>query len=155
MPGNFHEVPEWVLSHWPEPNYVDPVRRTWMAPFAIVQPAVSTVLIAGRFWLRATKQAGGFGLDDVFIAIGWVCYRHCQCAVLSDNNTGLLSRPLRPRSHGCGMVRHRSTHLGRSPFSLRRRSPSRLGGASPLPHQHLRDEDLRPPVPPAHGGRHL
>lgn len=72
MPGNFHAVPEWILEQWPEPNYIDPVRRTWMAPFALVFPAVSTILIAGRFWLRATKQSGAFGLDDLFIGIGWV-----------------------------------------------------------------------------------
>lgn len=73
MPGNFHEVPEYIRDHWPAPNYVDPVRRTWMPEFASILPAVSTVLIAGRFWLRATKQAGGFGLDDLFIGLGWVC----------------------------------------------------------------------------------
>jgi len=72
MPGNFHEIPEYVLDTWPKPNYVDPVRRPWLPAFAMIFPAVSTILISGRFWLRATRQAGGFGIDDVFISIGWV-----------------------------------------------------------------------------------
>lgn len=106
MPGNIHEVPEHVLAHWPEPNYVDPVTRSWLPAFAFVFPAVSTVLIAGRFWLRATKQAGGFGLDDVFIFLGWVrrasfaVERRHQLTHKVDN----LNRSLNRRLLRCSMV---------------------------------------------------
>lgn len=97
MPGNFHPVPEWVLERWPEPNYVDPVRRPWMPAFATVFPAVSTVLIAGRFWLRATKEAGSFGLDDLFIAVGWVRQEVSilQQEAAADTAAGRLSWTLR------------------------------------------------------------
>ena len=73
-----------------------------MPEFATVLPVVSTILIAGRFWLRATKQAGGFGLDDLFIGIGWVRRersenRHCDYA---DTMTGLLHWSFRPCDSG-------------------------------------------------------
>ena len=72
MPGNFHEVPASIIATWPKPNYVDPVRRTWLPALACTLLAVSTVLISGRFFLRIRKQAGAFGYDDALIAIGWL-----------------------------------------------------------------------------------
>ena len=71
MPGNFHAVPEAVLATWPKPNYIDPVRRPWLPAVAMTLLGVSTVLISGRFYLRARRQAGDFGLDDLFIFVGW------------------------------------------------------------------------------------
>lgn len=72
MPGNFHAVPESVIASWPEPNYIDPVRRSWMPAFACTFLGVSTVLVAGRFYLRARNKAGAFGLDDLLIFTGWL-----------------------------------------------------------------------------------
>lgn len=72
MPGNFHEVPQSVVEAWPDPNYIDPVRRGWMPAFAMTWQIASTLLVAGRFYLRARKQAGSFGLDDLMIFIGWL-----------------------------------------------------------------------------------
>lgn len=72
MPGNFHTIPPSIVASWPPPNYVDPVRRSWLPILACTLLGVSTVLIAGRFYLRARKQAGDFGLDDLFISVGWL-----------------------------------------------------------------------------------
>lgn len=57
---------------WPPANYINPVRRTWLPAFAIAWQALSTLLLAGRFYLRARKQAGSFGLDDLLIFFGWL-----------------------------------------------------------------------------------
>ncbi|KAF2173601.1 hypothetical protein M409DRAFT_48556 [Zasmidium cellare ATCC 36951] len=72
MPGNFNAIPESVLQSWPKPNYIDPIRRGWMPAFALTWQIASTLLVAGRFYLRAKKQAGSFGLDDLMIFIGWL-----------------------------------------------------------------------------------
>lgn len=72
MPGNFHSVPKSVLKTWPKPNYVDPVSRDYMPPVAYTLTAVGTVLLANRFFLRARKDAAGFGWDDFFIFVGWL-----------------------------------------------------------------------------------
>ncbi|EME42364.1 hypothetical protein DOTSEDRAFT_133091, partial [Dothistroma septosporum NZE10] len=71
MPGNLHVVPEAILVSWPKANFVDPVRRGWMPAFAMTWQAVATILLAARFYLRARRQAGEFGLDDLMIFIGW------------------------------------------------------------------------------------
>lgn len=72
MPGNFHEIPYSVIKTWPKPNYIDPVRRSWMPAFSCTLLGVSTLLVAGRFYLRARREAGDFGLDDLFIGIAWL-----------------------------------------------------------------------------------
>ncbi|GAB7366365.1 hypothetical protein MBLNU230_g8164t1 [Neophaeotheca triangularis] len=72
MGGNFADVPLSVWASWPEPNYADPERRTWMPAFSLVWQIVSTLLVFGRFFLRARKLAGPFGLDDLFIFVAWL-----------------------------------------------------------------------------------
>ena len=72
MPGNFHAIPESIIAQWPAPNYVDPIRRSYLPIVACTLVAFSTVLIAGRFYLRARREAGDFGLDDLFIFLGWL-----------------------------------------------------------------------------------
>jgi hypothetical protein len=69
MPGNFANVPPSVVATWPAPNYIDPVERTWMPALAGTLVGVSTVLISGRFYLRARSLAGSFGYDDLFIFV--------------------------------------------------------------------------------------
>jgi hypothetical protein len=66
------DTPLGELPAWPKPNYIDPVRRTWLPTFMIIWLAASTIMLAGRFYLRARKLAGGLGLDDIFIALAWV-----------------------------------------------------------------------------------
>ena len=68
MPGNIINLtPADVLS-WPKPNYVDPVRRTWMPIFAGITFGAATLMVAMRFWLRIRGHAGKLGLDDVSTA---------------------------------------------------------------------------------------
>lgn len=65
------------IAEWPTPNYVDPVRRTWLPAFMLVWLLAATMLLGGRFYLRARKLAGGFGFDDLLIGLGWVsCVLH-------------------------------------------------------------------------------
>lgn len=61
-----------VISSWPAPNYVDPVRRPWMPAYAITWQVASTLLVVARYWLRITKRAGPLGLDDAFLLPGFV-----------------------------------------------------------------------------------
>lgn len=61
-----------VYLSWPPANYINPVRRTWLPAFAVAWQALSTLLLAGRFYLRARRQAGSFGLDDAMIFFGWL-----------------------------------------------------------------------------------
>lgn len=43
-----------------------------MPAFCMIWQVVSTLLVSGRFYLRARKRAGTFGLDDVMIFFGWL-----------------------------------------------------------------------------------
>jgi hypothetical protein len=43
-----------------------------MPEFGGIFLAFTTLLVVGRFYLRARNQAGEFGLDDVLIFIGWL-----------------------------------------------------------------------------------
>lgn len=61
-----------VFATWPAPNYINPVTRTWMPGFLLVWQIAATIMVAGRFYLRARKLAGTFGYDDLLICFGWV-----------------------------------------------------------------------------------
>lgn len=54
-----------MLASWPQPNYVNPVERTWMPAYAGVLQAVTTILVSLRLGLRLRNKAGSLGLDDV------------------------------------------------------------------------------------------
>jgi hypothetical protein len=71
MPGNIANITPETIASWPEPNYVDPVERTWMPAYAGVLYAVSSIMIGMRLWLRVLKQAGGLGLDDALLTVAW------------------------------------------------------------------------------------
>ena len=60
------------ISQWPAPNYVDPEKRIWVAPFGITLLCIATLVIAVRLYARITRMAGGFGLDDSLIILAWV-----------------------------------------------------------------------------------
>lgn len=62
MSGNL--APTDSLS-WPKSNYINPERRSWMPMYVGVLQGLSSVVAILRFWLRARKQAGTLGLDDV------------------------------------------------------------------------------------------
>jgi hypothetical protein len=65
MSGNLHRLDPSVYLSWPTPNYVNPERRSWMPAYAGTLTAVASVAVILRLWLRARKQAGPLGLDDV------------------------------------------------------------------------------------------
>ncbi|KAF2720942.1 hypothetical protein K431DRAFT_247912 [Polychaeton citri CBS 116435] len=71
MPANIADIPLSVIASWPTPNYIDPVRRQWMPVFSLAWQIASTILVLGRFYLRATNKTGTFGLDDLFLFFGW------------------------------------------------------------------------------------
>jgi len=60
------------IAQWPQPNYVDPERQIWVAPFGITLLCISTLVIAVRLYARITRMAGSFGLDDGLIIFAWV-----------------------------------------------------------------------------------
>lgn len=60
------------IAKWPSPNYVNPQRRIWVAPFGITLLAITTLVVAVRLYARITRMAGGFGIDDGLIIFAWV-----------------------------------------------------------------------------------
>jgi len=60
------------IARWPQPNYVDPQRQIWVAPFGITLLCIATLVIAVRLYARITRMAGSFGLDDGLIIFAWV-----------------------------------------------------------------------------------
>lgn len=67
MGGNLPHIPLEVFISWPTPDYVDPVRRTWMPLYVGILQAVTTLLVCIRLWLRIRNKAGPFGMDDAFL----------------------------------------------------------------------------------------
>lgn len=63
--GDSLDVPYETFMAWPAPNLDNPVRRTWLVPYATTLAVLSTVLVAIRVGLRLAKKGGGLGLDDV------------------------------------------------------------------------------------------
>ncbi|CAK1367208.1 hypothetical protein CB0940_10519 [Cercospora beticola] len=70
--GGFKDIDLEEISKWPTPNYINPVRRTWMPAFLLVWQIAVTIMLSGRFYLRARKLAGTFGLDDVLVFLGYL-----------------------------------------------------------------------------------
>ena len=50
----------------------NPVRRTWMPPYAITIEVITTSLLAIRLASRFKHLGGRPGLDDVFVTTAWV-----------------------------------------------------------------------------------
>lgn len=67
-----YKIPLSVIAQWPTPNYINPTKRIWAAPFSIVLMVISTLVIAARIYARITRAAGAFGLDDTLIILAWV-----------------------------------------------------------------------------------
>ncbi|KAI9703961.1 MAG: hypothetical protein M1820_005743 [Bogoriella megaspora] len=65
-------IPLSVVLSWPLPNYIDPVKRTWMTALAVPLQVASTIFLLIRLWSRVTRQTGRFGIDDVFIIASWM-----------------------------------------------------------------------------------
>lgn len=83
-----------VFATWPAPNYINPVTRTWMPGFLLVWQIAATIMVAGRFYLRARKLAGTFGYDDLLIFFGWVSQSNflaeCFFCCVREDETFLL-----------------------------------------------------------------
>lgn len=95
MSGNLHRPDPSVYASWPTPNYIDPVRRAWMPPYAGTLQAASTLAVVTRLWLRARKQAGPLGLDDVS-----ACHLLQRLIQATDIHTGSPS----PRMAGLNSI---------------------------------------------------
>jgi hypothetical protein len=64
--------PTSVLLTWPFPNFTDPVRRgPAVYPISIIFLLISTTAVCLRLYARLFIRKW-FGLDDVFIIMGWV-----------------------------------------------------------------------------------
>lgn len=82
-----------------------------MPAFAITWQVAATILVLSRFYLRARKQAGPFGLDDVFMLIAWaVAVGFTACACISTLDYGVdrhiwdIQYPLWPTSIMIGWI---------------------------------------------------
>lgn len=67
-----YKIPISVIATWPAPNYVNPVTRHWITPYAIVLQSITTLLVAARLWSRWNNTAGKFAVDDILIVPAWV-----------------------------------------------------------------------------------
>lgn len=156
MPGNFHEVPESVVESWPKPNFTDPVRREWMPAFAITWQVGSTLLVAGRFYLRARRQAGSFGLDDLMIFIGWlfsIGFTTVACIGAGRYDLDRHTWDVHPSLYvGAALVSPRSTDCFFQKILLTIVT-DRLDRPSPLHLQHGPHQIVRAPLLPPHGQR--
>lgn len=66
--------PPEVKASWPEPNYVDPVRRgNESIVIQGVLVALVTLIVSIRLYARLSITKAGIGLDDVLIVISAVC----------------------------------------------------------------------------------
>jgi hypothetical protein len=67
-----YKIPISIVATWPKPNYINPERRTWVAPVGLLFEICTTLLLAARLWVRITRQAGRFSLDDALMIGAWV-----------------------------------------------------------------------------------
>lgn len=67
--------PPEVMATWPEPNYVNPVRRgNESIIIQAVLVALVTLFVSIRLYARLVITKAGIGLDDVLIVISAVCF---------------------------------------------------------------------------------
>lgn len=156
MPGNFHDVPKSVKEQWPTPHYEHPrVKRDWLPILSCTLLGFSTVLVAGRLFLRARKVAGVLGVDDFFIAFGWlVSVGFSTVAVIDSEWYGLnvhvserrrtLSRIVEHITDGCA-------DMGRSTSQICGSGIDGFYCPDIIHLQHMRDQSIGTVVLPAHG----
>lgn len=67
--------PPEVTATWPEPNYVNPVRRgNESIIIQAVLVALVTLFVSIRLYARLVITKAGIGLDDVLIVMAAVCF---------------------------------------------------------------------------------
>ncbi|SMQ50710.1 unnamed protein product [Zymoseptoria tritici ST99CH_3D7] len=82
MPGNLELPPPEVIAAWPAPNHVNPERRAWMPAFSGTLQAVTTLLVVTRLILRAQRRAGGLGIDDAMLFLGFLAGTMFTCVAI-------------------------------------------------------------------------
>ena len=143
MPGNFHDIPKSVRAQWPTAHYANPsVKREWLPILSCTLLGFSTVLVGGRLFLRARKQAGVLGIDDLFITIGWiVSVGFSTIAVLDSEWYGLDVHVSEVRcvAHiGTSSLTNEAIDMGCTPVEIRRRRAHGLYRSDTVSMQHMR-----------------
>ena len=75
MPANIHTTTRTEAAAWPTANHVDPDRRTWIVPYAIIFQAIALACVVGRLFVRLCMRKYTAGADDVFIVMALVSRR--------------------------------------------------------------------------------
>lgn len=153
MSGNLNRLDPSVYATWPTPNYVNPIRRSWMPLYAGILQGVSSLIVITRLWLRARNKAGPFGLDDVCI-----CDRSILAVNTADRHAGAPPAWLAGINsiHHLRSLGHRKTWLGhprvgRANPSIRAFGKGRMGSSSDIPHFHGMHQMFNPLLlPPAY-----
>ena len=77
-----YHIPLTAIAQWPAPNLIDPERRTWIIPFAIILEVLATVGLVGRLWARFNKYAGRLAMDDGLVVAAWVFGKGYTIAII-------------------------------------------------------------------------
>jgi hypothetical protein len=72
MPANIHSTTPTEFAAWPAANFVNPERRAWMVPYAIITQLVAFVCVVGRMLVRFRVRKDTAGVDDIFIIMALV-----------------------------------------------------------------------------------
>jgi hypothetical protein len=72
MPANIYSTTPIEFAAWPAPNYIDPARRAWIVPYAIITQLVAFVCVVGRMLVRFRVRKDTAGVDDIFIIMALV-----------------------------------------------------------------------------------
>jgi hypothetical protein len=75
MPANIHTTTRAEAALWPTPNHVDPDRRIWIVPYAIVFQVIAFACVVGRLFVRLRMRRHTAGVDDIFIVLALVSRR--------------------------------------------------------------------------------
>jgi hypothetical protein len=75
MPANIHTTTLAEAALWPAPNHVDPDRRTWIVPYAIVFQLIAFACVISRLFVRLRLRRNTAGVDDIFIVLALVSRR--------------------------------------------------------------------------------
>ena len=72
MPANIYSTTPTEFAAWPSPNYTNPERRAWIAPYAIITQVAAVVCVLGRMLVRFRVRKDTAGVDDIFIIMALV-----------------------------------------------------------------------------------
>lgn len=72
MPANIYSTTPSDFAAWPAPNFIDPERRAWIVPYAIIMQIFTLVCVVGRLLVRFRMRKDTAGVDDIFIIMALV-----------------------------------------------------------------------------------